>query len=73
MGPNIPTLLKRIRPRIVTCIIGRKIRNIESSRDIILTGNDANQGAGHVDHTRGNGAEVAQDPLSLPSSPITKT
>jgi hypothetical protein len=27
---------------------------------------DANQGAGHVDHTRGNGAEVAQDPLSLP-------
>jgi hypothetical protein len=23
--------------------------------------NDANQGAGHADHTRGNGAEVAQD------------
>ncbi|KAB1226797.1 hypothetical protein CJ030_MR1G021669 [Morella rubra] len=37
--------------------------------------NDANQGAGHqgaglVDHSRGNGAE--QDPLSLPSGPITR-
>jgi hypothetical protein len=31
---------------------------------------DANQGAGHVDHTRGNGAEVAQDPLSLPSGQL---
>jgi hypothetical protein len=45
--------------------------------------NDANQGAGHADHTRGNGAghanhtrgngvELAQDPLSLPSGPITR-
>uniref|UniRef100_A0A2N9GXJ1 RNA-directed DNA polymerase n=1 Tax=Fagus sylvatica TaxID=28930 RepID=A0A2N9GXJ1_FAGSY len=34
--------------------------------------NDANQGAGHVDHTLGNGAEFAQDPLSLPSGPITR-
>jgi hypothetical protein len=34
--------------------------------------NDANQGVGHVDHTRGNGAKVAQDPLSLPSGPITR-
>jgi hypothetical protein len=33
---------------------------------------DANQGAGHADHTRGNGAEFAQDPLSLPSGPITR-
>jgi hypothetical protein len=33
---------------------------------------DANQGTGHVDHTRGNGVEVTQDPLSLPSSPITR-
>jgi hypothetical protein len=33
---------------------------------------NANQGAGHADHTRGNGAEVAQDPLSLPSGPITR-
>jgi hypothetical protein len=44
---------------------------------------DANQGVGHVDHTRGNGvghanhtrgngAELAQDPLSLPSGPITR-
>jgi hypothetical protein len=33
---------------------------------------DANQGAGHADHTRGDGAKVAQDPLSLPSSPITR-
>jgi len=33
---------------------------------------DANQGAGHVDHTRGNGADVAQDLLSLPSGPITR-
>jgi hypothetical protein len=33
---------------------------------------DASQGAGHVDHTSGNGAEVAQDPLSLPSGPITR-
>ena len=34
--------------------------------------NDANQGAGHADHTSGNGAEFAQDPLSLPSGPITR-
>lgn len=33
---------------------------------------DANQGAGHANHTRGNGAEVVQDPLSLPSGPITR-
>jgi hypothetical protein len=32
---------------------------------------DANQGAGHANHTYGNGAEFAQDPLSLPSGPIT--
>jgi hypothetical protein len=31
---------------------------------------DGNQGAGYADHTHGNGAEVAQDPLSLPSGPI---
>jgi hypothetical protein len=35
-------------------------------------GFDANQGAEHVDHARGIGAEVAQDPLSLPSGPITR-
>ena len=34
--------------------------------------NDANQGAGHVDHTLRNGAEFAQDPLSLPSVSITR-
>ena len=34
--------------------------------------NDANQGAGQVDHTLGNGVEYAQDPLSLPSGPITR-
>jgi hypothetical protein len=33
---------------------------------------DTNQGARHVDHTRGNEAEFAQDPLSLPSGPITR-
>jgi hypothetical protein len=32
---------------------------------------DASQGAGHANHTRGNGAEFAQEPLSLPSGPIT--
>jgi hypothetical protein len=32
---------------------------------------DASQGAGHANHTHGNGAEFAQDPLSLPSGPIT--
>jgi hypothetical protein len=26
---------------------------------------DASQGAGHANHTHGNGAEFAQDPLSL--------
>jgi hypothetical protein len=31
---------------------------------------DASQGAGHANHTHGNGAEFAQDP-SLPSGPIT--
>jgi hypothetical protein len=34
--------------------------------------NDANQGAGHVDHTLRNGAEFTQDLLSLPSVPITR-
>jgi hypothetical protein len=34
--------------------------------------NDANQGAGHTDHTHGNGVEFAQDPLSLHSGPITR-
>jgi hypothetical protein len=34
--------------------------------------NDASQGAGHANHTHGNGAEFAQDPLSLPSGPITR-
>jgi hypothetical protein len=33
--------------------------------------NDISQGAGHANHTHGNGAEFAQDPLSLPSGPIT--
>ena len=33
---------------------------------------DANQGARHADHTHGNGAEFAQDHLSLPSGPITR-
>ena len=33
---------------------------------------DANQGARHADHTHGNGAEFAQNPLSLPSGPITR-
>jgi hypothetical protein len=40
--------------------------------DQLLKGCDGNQGAGHADHTHGNGAEVAQDPLSLPSGPITR-
>jgi hypothetical protein len=34
--------------------------------------NDANQGAGHDNHTHGNGAKFAQDPLSLPSGPIIR-
>jgi hypothetical protein len=34
--------------------------------------NDGNQRAGYADHKHGNGAEVAQDPLSLPSGPITR-
>ena len=34
--------------------------------------NDANQGAGHVDYTLGDASEFAQDPLSLPSGPITR-
>jgi hypothetical protein len=33
--------------------------------------NDAKQGVGHANHTRGNRAEFAQDPLPLPSGPIT--
>jgi hypothetical protein len=33
--------------------------------------NGANQGAGRANHIRGNEAEFAQDPLSLPSGPIT--
>ena len=34
--------------------------------------NEANQGAGLVDHTLEDGAEFAQDPLSLPSGPIIR-
>jgi hypothetical protein len=33
---------------------------------------DASQGAGHANHAHGNGAEFGQDPLSLPSGPITR-
>ena len=33
---------------------------------------DAHQGVGHADHTSGNGAEFAQDPLSFSSGPITR-
>jgi hypothetical protein len=39
---------------------------------LATTHSDGNQGAGHANHTHGNGAEVAQDPLSLPSGPITR-
>ena len=34
--------------------------------------NDAHQGVGHANHTSGNGAEFAQDPLSFSSGPITR-
>jgi hypothetical protein len=34
--------------------------------------NVANQGARHANHTRGSEVEFAQDPLSLPSGPITR-
>jgi hypothetical protein len=44
-------------------------------RDIISSvghsGFDASQGAGHANHTHGNGVEFAQDSLSLPCGPIT--
>ena len=33
---------------------------------------DAHQGAGHADHTSGNGTEFAQDPLSFSCGPITR-
>ena len=33
---------------------------------------DAHQGVGHADHTSGNGAEFALDPLSFSSGPITR-
>ena len=39
---------------------------------LIITRFDANQGAGLVDHTLADGDEFAQDPLSLPSGPITR-
>jgi hypothetical protein len=38
----------------------------------VTTQVDANQGAGHADHTCGNGDKVAQDPLSLSSGSITR-
>ena len=38
----------------------------------MIAKNDAHQGAGHADHTSGNGAEFAQDPLSFSSGPITR-
>ena len=45
---------------------------MSSKYDANQGANDANQGAGQVDHTLGNGAEYAQDPLSLQSGPITR-
>ena len=39
---------------------------------IIVLSVDAHQGAGHADHTSGNGAEFAHDPLSFSSGPITR-
>jgi hypothetical protein len=45
------------------------IRDALGENDVVF---DGNQGAGYADHTHGNGAEVAQDPLSLPSGPITR-
>jgi hypothetical protein len=45
---------------------------IHIPRIIKLSWSDASQGAGHANHTHGNGAEFAQDPLSLPSGPITR-
>jgi hypothetical protein len=41
-------------------------------REIVRLHGDASQGAGHANHTHGNGPEFAQDPLSLPSGPITR-
>jgi hypothetical protein len=49
-----------------------KLQWLNDSGGVRVTKNDANQGAGHANHTRGNGAEFAQDPLSLPSGPITR-
>jgi hypothetical protein len=45
---------------------------VVSTSPISLKTCDASQGAGHAKHTHGNGAEFAQDPLSLPSGPITR-
>jgi hypothetical protein len=50
-----------------------KVEDDQLCRELpIWMQSDGNQGAGHADHTHGNGAEVAQDPLSLPSGPITR-
>ena len=35
-------------------------------------GDDAHQGAGLADYTSGNGAELAQDPLSFSNGPIIR-
>ncbi|XP_062075242.1 uncharacterized protein LOC133779278 [Humulus lupulus] len=56
----------------------RKDHFLEKRRDDLRTNpsqegeNDAHQGAGHADHTCGNGAGFTLDPLSLPSGPITR-
>jgi hypothetical protein len=57
--------------RDVTQICGRCITCHKAKSKVLphwLYTPDTNQGAGHADHTRENGAEVAQDPLSLPSA-----
>ena len=43
-----------------------------NGRIIFIFSPDAHQGAGHANHTSGNGAEFAQDPLSFSSGPITR-
>ena len=50
------------------------LRNSENKnyRSVSFLPYDAHQGAGHADHTSGNGAEFVKDPLSFSSGPITR-
>jgi hypothetical protein len=57
---------------LISCCKSEILTTLDFCLENFSKVSDASQGAGHANHTHGNGAEFAQDPLSLPSGPITR-